>query len=419
MVNDDRGGARRYQDEVPAVARAVRLLERLAAADDSQSLADLARELSVGPSSLLAILTTLRQAGLVVRDATGRYEVGPGLTALGNAASCKQRACERFAVVAGQLVEAFGETVLLWIAQEDGFVLAAAREGTQPLRFVPTPGRRLRTAETQLGELDEQSRIVEEELLPGVWTIAAMLPAGPDERACIALAGPRERVSTPAVQAALIAIAASQLGAVHPADMTRSPGSPFVEADPDSVELVTISAAASHEITAPAISGGWGAAAGPIDDLELDAFLRQSLVATLSYLADDGYPATVPLWYAWDGAAFWLASRPGSEWAEHVLLDPRVSLAVSESSPPLRRVIARGQLVEVDDPGGVRWTEVETQLAARYAGFDAVREPAAAGRGRLLKLEPERLIAWRGLLRHPRLPSGPDRPDTSAWRNLG
>ena len=168
-----------------------------------------------------------------------------------------------------------------------------------------------------------------------------------------------------------------------------------------------------------------GPTSGPIDGAELDGFLDQSLVATLSYLAEDGYPATVPLWYAWDGASFWLASRPGSEWAEHVKLDPRVSLAVSESTPPLRRVLARGLLVEVDDPGGARWAEIETQLAGRYAGFDAAREPATAGRGRLFELKPERLIAWRGLLRHPKLPSGPETPGATSptsptsWRHLG
>jgi hypothetical protein len=92
---------------------------------------------------------------------------------------------------------------------------------------------------------------------------------------------------------------------------------------------------------------------------------------------------------------------------------------VSESAPPLRRVLVRGELLEVDDPSGARWAEIEAQLAARYAGFDAAREPAAAGRGRLLKLTPERLIAWRGLLRYPKLPPGPDRPSTASWRHLG
>lgn len=415
MLNEGRPGARRYQDEVPAVARAVRLLERLAVAGGARSLSDLARDLGVGPSSLLAILTTLRHAGLVCRDQEGRYTVGPGLAALGQAAACKLRACERFARLADALVAALGETVLLWVRQEETFVLAATREGTQPLRYVPLPGRRLPAEQTGLTGLScdaptpehESVLTVEEELLPGVWTVAAALPGEAGEQACIALAGPRDRLARPEVSATLLAIATG-------ADA------------PDGAPLGFAADAQVQATVQPVVSVGRGgagraisAASGPIEGEELDAFLGQGLVATLSYLADDGYPATVPLWYAWDGGSFWLASRPGSEWAEHVALDPRVSLAVSESSPPLRRVLARGSLVEVDDPGGGRRTEIEAQLAGRYAGFDAAREPATAGRGRLFALKPERLIAWRGLLRHPKLPSGPETPGSTVWRHLG
>lgn len=415
MVNDDQARGRRYQDEVPAVARAVRLLERLAGAGNACTLADLARDLDVGPSSLLAILTTLRHAGLVSRDQDGRYAVGPSLIALGQAAACKLRACERFGPLADALVAALGETVLLWIRQEDTYVLAVAREGTQPLRYVPLPGSRLRADQTRLAVLADDDLLpepgsiltVEEDLLPGVWTVATALAGGPGEQACVALAGPRDRLARPEVRATLLAVAAgadptlgSPLGLARDAAGLTGP----------SVPAVTAGRAAGRAIST---------VSGPIEGAELDAFLGQSLVATLSYLADDGYPATVPLWYAWDGTSFWLASRPGSEWAEHVTLDPRVSLAVSESTPPLRRVLARGRLAEVDDPGGARWAEIEAQLAGRYAGFDAAREPATAGRGRLFELRPERLIAWRGLLRHPKLPSGPETPGSTSWRHLG
>jgi DNA-binding IclR family transcriptional regulator len=391
MLNDERTGGRPYQEQVPAVVRAVRVLERLAAAGGSCALADLARELEVGPSSLLAILTTLRRADLVTRTASGRYEIGPGLAALGNAAACRIRACERFATVAEELVTAFGETVVLWIRHEETFVLAAAREGTQPLRYVPTPGMRLRATQTRLAELGVAQPVVEEELLPGIAMVGVALPGGPGECAAVALAGPTTRIATPTIRTALLAACPAS-------------GAPAMRA-------------LTHDSPRPLSTGG--ETSGPIDGTELDEFLRQSLVATLSYLSEDGFPATVPLWYSWDGASFWLASRPGSEWVEHVRLDPRVSLAVSESSPPLRRVLARGRLIEVDDPGGARRAEIEAQLAARYAGFDAAREPAAAGRGRLLELKPERLIAWRGLLRHPKLPPEPESPGTNVWRHLG
>jgi DNA-binding IclR family transcriptional regulator len=405
MLNDDLHMAHRYQDEVPAVARAIRTLELLAGSDGS-SLADLSRALGVGASSLLAILTTLRRAGLVARDERGRYHPGPGLIALGGAAARRLGIFERFGAVADDLVERLGESVLLWVRQDDTFVLAAAREGTRPLRFVPIPGARYRVEQTALGRLGPQARIVEEELLPGVWSVATLLPVCREEGVvAVSVAGPPERVRTAAVRSALLAATA---------DAARD--------DSEALELET-SPAAPAALDAPIDLPGEGATrwerAGPIDAGELDAFLRQSLVATLSYLADDGYPATVPLWYAWDGAAFWLAPRAGSEWAEYVRLDPRVSLAVSESTPPLRRVLARGRIAEVEDPSGDQRSAIEAQLADRYAGFDAAREPLVGGRLRLLRLVPERLIAWRGLLRHPKLPPLPDRPGAAPWRHLG
>jgi hypothetical protein len=159
----------------------------------------------------------------------------------------------------------------------------------------------------------------------------------------------------------------------------------------------------------------------------LDAFLSQALVASLSYLSDDGYPASVPLWYDWDGQAFWIVPSPGAEWAVYVRRNPRVSLAISESTAPLRRVLARGPIHSVEDPDASLWRSAEGRLAARYARLDAARllEGPSGHPRRLLRLVPERLIAWRGLLRPAALPgsasagsvptSGPgDRPSEPA-----
>lgn len=393
-----------YRDAVPAVSRAIRVLERLAATRAPQSLADLARALGVGPSSLLAILTTLRHAQLVRRDRRGRYQLGAGLAALGGAALAMLRAGERFAVLADDLVAAVGETALLWVRQGDVYVLAAAREGCESLRYVPPPGLRLARGGTALDRLAAANGVVEQALEPGVTMVAVRLPTGADETACLALAGPAERLAAPAVRRALLA-------AAHDGDAgpVSASGGGVVGG-----RAAAPAAVAPADLTVPTAP-----TAGPIEGDELDRFLRQGLVATLSYLDDDGFPATVPLWYAWDGADFWLVSRPGSEWVEHVRLDPRVSLAVSESSAPLRRVLARGRMVEMAEPCPERWAAVEQQLSARYAGFDAVREPSTAAGGRLLRLRPERLIAWRGLLRHPRLPPEPPRPKQTTWRHIG
>lgn len=345
--------APRYGSHVPAVARAVRALECLASLQQPMSLSALSRAIDVGPSSLLAILNTLRGVGLVSRSARdGRYLPGPGLVALGTAAAQCLEPLQRFDLLAAELVDRLGETVLLWIQQGDGLAMAAAREGTRPLRYVPSLGLRLPgtgwVASTRDG-------IVEGQLEPGVWVLAAPL----DERALLAVVGPDLRLRGAA-------------------------------------------GARAHEALR-LIAGGepsW-TGSGPIEPSELDAFLSQALVASLSYLSDDGYPASVPLWYDWDGKAFWLVPSPAAEWAEHVRRNPRVSLSISESTAPLRRVLARGPIAPVEDPDASQWRSVEGRLAARYARLDAGRLlESRSGQSRgLLRLVPQQLIAWRGLLR--------------------
>ena len=344
-----------YSSHVPAVARAVQALERLASAQQPLALSSLSRALDVSPSSLLAILTTLRGFGLVSRSPRdGRYLPGPGLAALGSAAAQRLEPLHAFDALAEDLVDRLGETVVLWLQHGDGLLLAAAREGTHPLRFVPPLGLRLAASGWSSRASAADAGIVEGEIEPGVGMLAVSL----DERMLLAVVGPTARLHGTAGATArrrLVELAGGQ--------------------------------------------AGWDSA-GPIGSAELDTFLDQALVASLAYLADDGYPATVPLWYDWDGMAFWLVPSPGAEWAEHVQRNPRVSLAVSESTPPLRRVLARGPIAVVTDPDGTQRRSVEARLTARYARLDAARHLASRrGPQLVLRLRPERLIAWRGLLR--------------------
>jgi DNA-binding IclR family transcriptional regulator len=355
-----------YRARVPAVVRAVRALEYLASSQQPLSLSALSRAIQVGPSSLLAILNTLRGLGLVTRSPRdGRYMPGPGLVALGTAAAQCLEPLQTFDLVAADLVDRLGETVLLWIQQGDGLAMAAAREGTQPLRYVPTLGLRLPGTGWVSSVHDG---IVEGELEPDVWVLAAPL----DEHALLAVVGPRSRLNGPA------------------------------------------GARARHTLRVLAGGDAAWAGSGPIEPRELNAFLSQALVASLSYLSDDGYPASVPLWYDWDGRAFWLVPSPAAEWAEYVRRNPRVSLSVSESAPPLRRVLARGPVAAVEDADGSRWRSVEGRLAARYARLDPTR--LLDGRSDqprvLLRLMPQQLIAWRGLVRPPAVAATPPRAAT-------
>jgi DNA-binding IclR family transcriptional regulator len=354
-----------YRDRVPAVARAVKTLETLAAAQQPLSLTALSKATDVSPSSLLAILTTLRNLGLVTRSIeSATYRPGPALVALGTAAAQSLEPLNQFDLLASELVESLGESVLLWVQQGDGLVMAAAREGTRPLRYVPSLGLRLPASGWASITRDG---VTEAELEAGVWLLAAPL----DEHSLLSIVGPELRLKGAVGEPARAALRAITLG--------------------ESVGTVA-------------------AGPGPIEPQELNTFLQQALVASLSYLSDDGYPASVPLWYDWDGHAFWLVPSPAAEWAAHVHRNPRVSLSISESTPPLRRVLARGPILSVEDPDASQWRSVEGRLAARYARLDPSRLlEARPGPRTLLRLIPQQLIAWRGLLR-------PAQPPASARR---
>ncbi|HEY0582748.1 MAG TPA: pyridoxamine 5'-phosphate oxidase family protein [Chloroflexota bacterium] len=421
-----------YHARVPAVARAVQALEHLSAAQQPLSLSALSRAIDVGPSSLLAILTTLRSVGLVSRSARdGRYQPGPGLVALGTAAAQRLEPLQTFDLLAADLVDQLGETVLLWIQQGDGLAMAAARDGTQPLRYVPPLGLRLPATGWAIRPLSDAAADQDDSDVAA----AADTPAATDPHAAAA-AGTSAATDSDAVDAvdAATSHAAASAGTLAAAESDAAaagqatdlaadaglaegelePGVWMLAASLDDRALLAVVGPTARLRGAPgeparralrAIAGGDGVwtGSGPIEGAELDAFLSQALVASLSYLSSDGYPASVPLWYDWDGEAFWLVPSPGAEWAEHVRRNPRVSLSISESTPPLRRVLARGPMhaVDADDAGVSQWRGVEGRLAARYARLDAARllEGRSGQPRTVLRLVPERLIAWRGLLR--------------------
>lgn len=76
------------QEGAPAARRAMAALEALSRLPEGASLASLSRSLVMSPSSLLALLATLRSAGYVARKGD-RYHVAAGVATLGaTAAAC-------------------------------------------------------------------------------------------------------------------------------------------------------------------------------------------------------------------------------------------------------------------------------------------------------------------------------------------
>ncbi|MCS6907521.1 MAG: pyridoxamine 5'-phosphate oxidase family protein, partial [Anaerolineales bacterium] len=135
----------------------------------------------------------------------------------------------------------------------------------------------------------------------------------------------------------------------------------------------------------------------PLSAEDIEQFLRMPLVARLACLNREGKPHVVPVWQEWDGHFFYVAAWEGSQWADYLQRNPSVSLTIDEPWSPLRRVVARGeavQLRESDYPGGTQ--ALVARLRQRYLGTGFSERPK--GRSwQAFRIQPISLRGWRGL----------------------
>lgn len=386
-----------YAQAVPAVTRALHVLDRLALAPRGLTLSELARQLHIQPSSLLAILNTLRGRGYVVRREPGkRYELGQALRGLAGAGAGGIDLQRELGEVAEALAAKTGETVLLWLLEGQDVVLSASREGSHALRFVPQPRMRRPAGASAAGRVllaglshpapvaslgrgrrrlsdVRQSGYAAVDPEPGLRTLAAPV-LDHEERvfAALEVAGPSQRL-----EEALTAL---------------------VEAAGELSLRLGCREYRPYRRESQAVPSGLSAE-------ELDAFLSGARLARLACVQADGYPYVVPVWYEWDGRGFWIVPRGRARWAASLRHNPRVSMSIDEAEPPMRRVIVEGRAELIEEPGGDgRAVEVMRRLVRRYLGQagDLYLERMAREPHWLFRVHAERLTTWRGLAPHPR-----------------
>ncbi|WP_054564329.1 helix-turn-helix domain-containing protein [Frankia sp. R43] len=110
----------------PPTRRVIRILELLGAHPDrSWTLAEVARELGLVPSTALAILNELRHSALVVRDESDKsYTPGPALLALGKAADARFPALRALAHQLEPLSWSLGYGCSIHMRDHDELVMA-------------------------------------------------------------------------------------------------------------------------------------------------------------------------------------------------------------------------------------------------------------------------------------------------------
>jgi DNA-binding IclR family transcriptional regulator len=142
-----RAGAHRRSDDaptlVPAVSRALMLLDRLALRREPMTLARLAAELALPKSSVHGLCSTLMSFGYLRRQDDGGFLIGPRVMGLAEAFIAGTNVAREFNALWSDAAIATDETILLSVLSGAEVVYVAARNGVRPLGLSFNVGMRL------------------------------------------------------------------------------------------------------------------------------------------------------------------------------------------------------------------------------------------------------------------------------------
>ena len=128
---------------VPAVSRALTLLDRLAQRREPMSLAKLASDLALPKSSVHGLCNTLVSFGYLRRQDDGAFLIGPRVMSLAEAFVAGTDVAREFNALWKDAATAPDETMLLSVLNGSDVVYVAARNGARPLGLAFNVGMRL------------------------------------------------------------------------------------------------------------------------------------------------------------------------------------------------------------------------------------------------------------------------------------
>ncbi len=137
---------------VPAVERAVLVVDHLAAQSQPQTLADLSKALGLPKSSLHGLLHTLAALGLATRNTRAEYALGPKPVQWAGAFGRQSGVVEAFEAAAKELPVIAEETIMLAVLDGAEVVYLACRPGTRALAVNFRVGGRFPAACTSSGK---------------------------------------------------------------------------------------------------------------------------------------------------------------------------------------------------------------------------------------------------------------------------
>ena len=167
---------------VPAVSRALALLDRLAQRREPMSLALLTSELDLPKSSVHGLCNTLMSFGYLRRQPDGAFLIGPRVMSLAEAFVCGTDVAQEFNALWADAGGAPEETVVLSVLSGTDALYVAVRNSARPLGLAFNVGMRLPAWLSGSGKATLAQRAPDE--------VCKLFSAGPLTR--LTRKGPRE-----------------------------------------------------------------------------------------------------------------------------------------------------------------------------------------------------------------------------------
>ncbi|UUX50817.1 helix-turn-helix domain-containing protein [Nisaea acidiphila] len=154
--------------QIQSVARAISVLNALAADEDGMTLTEIAHTVTLPPSTVHRLLTTLQQERYVRFDTErGAWQIGVQCFAVGNAFLRTRDLVAITRPYMRRLMEESGETVNLAVRDHDEMVYLAQVECREMMRAFAKPGARVPIAGSAVGKtllarlhMDEVSKLL-------------------------------------------------------------------------------------------------------------------------------------------------------------------------------------------------------------------------------------------------------------------
>jgi PPOX class probable F420-dependent enzyme len=125
---------------------------------------------------------------------------------------------------------------------------------------------------------------------------------------------------------------------------------------------------------------------------ELGNLLDKPLLAVLATLRTDGTVLLSPVYHEWQDGGFNIWVERDNVKARHLRRDPRATILVAESDPPLRAIEVRGRVRFIEQDV----SETALRIATRYLGPEEGGADMETLRGTdvIVRIEPGDIRVW-------------------------